>query len=314
MKKYIIVLSLLVSVILVVIITIFNKTEPTFKMTTIKQAYSYISTYDEEDVLDINVLINSKETKATNYNKFTNAYVTDRSRNNEILLSLIEIKETDESYFIDDEEFYLYVFSFRIPLRTNEEFSLEIGDAILRINYSSIQVSLEIGSFSYYKVPYYGDNLGYLAISKLKPLVNEVNKEKMLLAIEIGFYNNTNKEITIKRIVPLELNILFSLEEVVELDKEIFPNENLQGILGYSYQHITNSYLNDETNIVLEPGINHNFLFPLKYFGEYSVNKTGFLIEYEVDNQSFVFYNDDFLFYSQTYRLSDLKISTYENN
>ncbi|HKM30424.1 MAG TPA: hypothetical protein VJZ51_06690 [Bacilli bacterium] len=314
MKKYIIISFFAISLVVVSLVFILLKPTPTIKLTTIKKAYSYVSCFHDEEKMQVSILINNRDSAITNEKKCSSAAIADKNNHNEILLGLEDITYNNKQYKINDETFYQYTFAFQIPLKTDEKFLLEIENAYLCLNYDNVDVKIEIGSFSFYKVPYLGDEKAYLTISKLKPIVNEFQNEKTLVALVIGTSNQTKEAITITRVVPLDLNMQFSAQDILTLEKELFPNSNISTLLGKNYTISSSNLVNDEVTLMIPANTTVNYLFPIKYNGELKTNKVGFLIEYTVGSEARTLYYDEFLFFTTTENSPvDLDVLTYEN-
>lgn len=315
MKKYIILCSLLFSLVIFLLIVFVSTSNDTFKITTIKKAYNLVSAYDEEESMEVGVLVNSKKTHSTNTKYISSALIESKTKGDCLNLELVSITDEDTSYVIENEKYYLYMFNFNIPFKTSEDFSLEIENAVLKLNYSLSTISLDIGSFSYYKVPYIGDKDNNISISKLKPLVNERNKNKTLVGIQLGIKNEQENEITIRRIVPLDLNITFSPLEIKEVNEVYESSSDIKRLLGYDYVLENKEIMMDEIDLKILPESQKILIIPIKYINDYSISKVGFYIEYECNGKKGVYYFDNFLFFtSSLINIDSLHIMTYENN
>src|SRR5690606_19154080 len=104
-----------------------------------------------------------------------------------------------------------------------------------------------------------------------------------------------------------------SYNDILE-DISFNQGKDINEILGYSY----NLYnINNNIDLNLEFSESLNVFVPLKYKSDILLNKLGFLIEYEINNEIKYLVIDDFNFF-ETYFLSikkinNLKIYTYEN-
>ncbi|MDD2492660.1 MAG: hypothetical protein RBR48_05515 [Bacilli bacterium] len=314
MKKYLICFFLTISVVLVAIMMIVLKPSSTVKLTTVKKAYSYVSCFQEEENMQISILINDLNHSITNKEKYSSISIADKVHHNEIVISLEEIEYCDETYIINNETFYQYIYSFCLPFKTEDKFLLEIEDAYLCMQYRNIDINLAIGSFSYYKVPYFGDGKAYLSISKLKPIVNDFNQEKILVAVVVGINNQTKQEIIIKKIVALDLNLQFDGADFTILEDEVFPNSNISTLLGKSYTIHSMKDIDSEVFLTIPPNTAINYLLPIKYHGTLKTNKMGFLIEYTIGAESNTLYYDEFLFFTTTAnRYPEVTVLTVDN-
>lgn len=314
MKKYLICFFLTISVVLVAIMMIVLKPSSTVKLTTVKKAYSYVSCFQEEENMQISILINDLNHSITNKEKYSSISIADKAHHNEIVISLEEIEYSDETCMINNETFYQYIYSFCLPFKTEDKFLLEIEEAYLCMQYRNIDINLAIGSFSYYKVPYFGDGKAYLSISKLKPIVNDFNQEKILVAVVVGINNQTKQEIIIKKIVALDLNLQFDGADFTILEDEVFPNSNISTLLGKSYTIHSMKDIDSEVFLTIPPNTAINYLLPIKYHGTLKTNKMGFLIEYTIGAESNTLYYDEFLFFTTTAnRYPEVTVLTVDN-
>ncbi len=313
MKKYIICFFVTISITIACLILVVLKPSPTLKLTTVKKAYSYVSSFQEEEKIQVNILINDLNDSITNIEKYSALSISDKNHHNELVLDLEEVTYQGEITTIDHESFYQYSYQFIVLLKTDDKFLLEIEDAYLCMNYRNIDITLAIGSFSYYKVPYFGDDKAYISISKLKPIVNDYQEEKVLVGIVMGITNQTNQKIIIQKITALDLNLQFYSADFMVIQNEVFSNSNISTLLGKNYSlHGTNDH-NEEILLVISPNTKVDYLLPITYHGAFKTNKMGFLIEYRIGEEQNTLYYDEFLFF--TTKVKDLAIGevlTYE--
>ena len=316
MKKIYIGLSCLVtSLIILFYIIIKAKIPKTFTIAVIPKSYNIVSLIEEEDFLFINVLVDTKKTFVNNLNNVTSAAITNED-GEQLSLKILEIEDLESEIKINNKIFYQYLYKFKIDFHSTNELAFELNNAYLSLNYTcDIMLEVNIGSFSYYKFLNLANE--YLSISKLKSIVNNINGVKTLAAIDIGLRNTTNKMITIKNIIPLDGNIVFAFNESVpstmlEYKTDILIDE----LLEYPYNFIGS--VCGDFNYTLAPGDNKSFLFPLKYYKIYALNKLGFMIVFVINDEEYRLIYDDFTFFN-TKELSkkvidELILYTYENH
>lgn len=314
MKKYVVCFLLVISVIITCFLLFALKPSPTIKLTTIKKAYSYVSCYQDEEKMKVNLLINDLDTAITNKEKYSSITISNRTHHDEIMIELEEIIYQEKVTIINDETFYQYSYHFNIPLKTEDKFLLEIEEAYLCMHYRNIDINLAIGSFSYYKVPYLGDERDYISIAKLKPIVNEYNEEKILVGVVMGINNQTKQTIIIKRVVALDLNLQFYNDDIIILQEDVLSSSNISTLLGKNYTFHSNYYHDEGVLLIIPPNTTVNYLFPIKYLSDLKTNQVGFSIEYDILEEQNTLYYDEFLFFTtKENHIPVLEILTYEN-
>ena len=314
MKKYVVCFLLVISVVITCFLLFVLKPSPTIKLTTIKKAYSYVSCYQDEEKMQVNLLINDLDTAIINTEKYSSISISDKTHHDEIMIELEEIIYQEKVTTINEETFYQYSYHFTIPFKTEDKFFLEIEEAYLCMHYRNIDINLPIGSFSYYKVPYLGDDRDYISISKLKPIVNDCNEEKILVGVIMGISNQTKHTIIIKRIVALDLNLQFYSDDIIVLQEDVLSSSNISTLLGKNYTIHSNYYHDEGVLLIIPPNTTTNYLLPIKYHSNLKTNQVGFSIEYDILEEKNTLYYDEFLFFTtKDNHVPVLEILTYEN-
>jgi len=317
MKKRIFFISLISFIVILavfILLVVFTK-DNKFYVTTIKKSHCYINKVSETQDFEIDVYITDKGSYMLDQNYIGNCYLSDDEQNLEIKIK--DIREQNEILKINDVKYYLYVFNFEIPFMTESECEFNLKEAEVEINYPSDKLKLSIGNFYYLKVEDYGEYNNYLSVSKIKPIVNNVNNNKTLVGLDIAFLNNSNESLIIKNIKVLSSNITISNDEITVLDQEISSGDDISDILGYKYDYkIKDENYNFKT-IDLIQNEKKEYLIPIKYINDYVVDKAGVLIEYEYLGNSYKLYYDEILFFQTTnfkISINELEINGYEDN
>lgn len=301
---------MIIMLLFLVIIRVSRKID-TVKITTIKNAYSFVSKEKEDEYISIPIFINSKNNYYINKEKIESSSLVDDNEENLVKLDLQETVLLKEYLKIDDEKFYLYNFKFKIV----EENSLQLRKVYLKIDYISEIVKIDIGSFSYYKVPFYGENDEIISLTNLKAIVNDYENSKSVVGVIVGIKNNSKKNIELTNVLPLEINYCPSMSEIVEVDKIPESNEKIDNILGYKYDYI-NLNENISNYINIESGAVKYFLVPIKKIGNYVSSDFGIEINFIYEGEMRKMYIDDFLYFSNSTNIKykDLEVLTYENH
>lgn len=307
MREKVVVLITSVSIVFLIVILFLSNVPKTIEITTFEKAYNMVQ-LDKSEQFEIPLLINIE-----------NSYVVDEKNiesiciNNNlelVKLDLVKIIFQNEKINLNNKWFYKYSFILKPNLELNNDFSIEINDANLEISFKKGEsIKIGIGSFSYY---YFNSYKNDLSLSKLKGLVNDL-KGKTLVGVLIGLKNNKNSNVVIKNIIPLDLNINISSDEITYLH-DFNQGEDISDILGYKY-NLYEKHLNSEVTIEVNDEV--NLFIPLKYQEKTIVNKLGFLIEYEIGNKRYYMCIDDFIFFDSNDYIkysNNFIIYKYENH
>lgn len=318
MKKYLIFIPIVIILLVAVVITIALHVE-TFEVMSVPRSYSYVSTYTDNDEMNVLVYVSSKNSYLTKKEGVKNSYVSGNNDNDLLKVNLIDIIDKENKTKVYGHEFYLFEFCFDIPFKTTTEYELSINDAVLTLDYGTKEVTITLGSFYYYKMPYYGDEQNNLIVTSLKPVLGYIGDNKTISGIQIGIRNNANVDITICDIKLLDPNIYPSLEEIKVLDGIVSGFETMSSILGYNYEEKSNSIDTGNVSLTVNKKDELVIVIPIKYLEEYPINSLGFIISYKENGSSEIirYYYDDFVFFNsmkETYDERRVVINTYENN
>lgn len=321
MKKTILLIICIVSICGLVLISLFHDNS-TYFVTTVPKAYSFVSTYYDSDELEIILYVSDKKSVFTNTEAINNCYITDNENHNSIKIDLKEIKDLSYSEKIKNQKFYLFSYLFDIKQFVLDEFEVSINNAILSIETEAQNFNINIGSFYYYKLPYFGDENQNLSISKLVPILSNLKGNKTLGAINLKITNHCNKDIEIVSLKLFDCNVYPAINDIIITKEEVNTKLSLSSILGYNYE-LTSDIYNDNIDLSLVITSNDviELVVPLKYFNSYNINTLGFKIEYRIignnDNNIYPFYYDDFVYFtSNNYFIDEdtLQIDCYERN
>lgn len=321
MKKKLFVIGVILILIVCVLVSIVF-IEEKVDVTVVPKAYSFVSTYYETDEIEVLVYVSSKKSFLTKENNIKNAYIINDLETDSIKLDFKRVRDRNYKTNILGEKFYLYSFIFDIPFVVNEETELSINNAKLSIEYPNYNVNLDLGSFYYYKVPYYGDYYDKLSIAKLKPTIGYINGNKTISGINIKLSNNTDKDMVIKSFKILDNNIYPSVNDIKTIDKTISSLETISSVLGYKYELVSDvSVYSIETDLLIPANESIEYIIPIKYLNEYEIDNVGFIISYDLENSTSSDYSklyyDNFLFFTDPNQIVDetkLVVSTYENH
>lgn len=312
-------ISLLFIFLIIFIINFYSKKEDVVRITTVKNSYSFLSTFDEMDIINLPIYINTKKSDFTIENNINNAYITDEREDNIIKLKVKSINLTEHSAKINNEKFLCYLYNFEIISNCISD-NIILNNAFLRLDYNSESIKLNIGSLSIKKIQSYSNKNNLIKVTNLKGIINDVNYKgnlkKDIFGIVIGINNISKKDIEIINIKPLDYNYSLSKNEVVFLDKIPSSDEKIDNLLGYNYNYFDIENKNNKTNFLIESNEKKYILLPLKKISNYSSNCFGLEIEYrQSDNKEiYKLYIDDFMFYSTKNFYEEFDILTYENN
>lgn len=311
MKKYFPFFILASSLVVVIIIAIAFKPQKMIELTTFPQAYNIVSLVDEQDQLAIDLYINHKDSYLINHDNISHAYLLDK-QNNQLKLKIVRIDATGEYLNTNHKKYYGYQFHFEIPINATSELTFTMEEANLILEYiQGTNIDIRIGSFCYYKVLKFGGD--EITINKLKGVVNEIDGKKTLVGLGIGIKNHLSEHTIIKKIIPLDVNVFVSYQDYQEI-KNFEPTSNISELLGYHYD-VNFQEKSDCLNLEIDD--EGFYLFPLKYTNTITINKLGFIVEYEVDKEIKRLYYDDFTFFNtnQSFEsiINQLVFYHYEN-
>lgn len=321
-KTLLIVLGLAISLtIMAFCVKYYSDKEEMVKLTIVKDAYSFLSTYEETDELILPIYISNEKNSFVTKENINSAAITDENEENLLKLKIENIEKCNYKVSINDEKFQCYLFKFNIVVNSNAFDYFAIDKAFLKLDYSNEVVKLNIGSFSLKKIKSYTDNNRFISITNLKGIINDIKYatiyKKDIVAIGIGIRNNTNKNIKIINIKPLDCNYQSSLKEMKFVESLPSSDEKINNILGYDYNFYEDYYYNEFNEFILQSNEKNFILLPLKKVADNFANSFGLEISFCFEDdieKIYTIYLDDFLFFSSKNEYSEYEILTYENH
>lgn len=317
-KNRLIFVSLIVIafIVVVTIISVFTKKKEEFYLTIVPKSYCFVTDNKVDKELEAMVYVTNKESFITDKDQITNAYIESRNRLDKLKIYLKSISDCNITKVINKKIYYLFSFVFTLPQVDATNYDLCINDAILLLECINDEIEIKLGSFYYYKIPYFGDESENLSISKLKGIVNYVNANKTLVGLVLGLRNNSKDDITITSIDIFDKTIHPSMSDIKLIDDDVSSSDNLSGLLGYEY-NIYKEEDKEAKDIVIYKDETVNYLIPLKYINDYIIDSASMVINYQVNNKDYSYYLDNitlFTDFNLTIDESKLEVLTYNGN
>ncbi|MDD3106230.1 MAG: hypothetical protein PHP65_00290 [Bacilli bacterium] len=317
MKKLnLFIIFFVISLAIVGLIALFSQEQQSFRLTTLPKSYSLISRVDEKEKISILLYFDVSNLPFDPYDKQIHFSLRDKNNENSLPLKLESTIFTDESLEIQGDLFYLYEFLFVIDFTTNSAYDIEFVEAYLVINRNPDQaeVKLLIGNLSFTKVDSFLNS--HFSITKLKATVNVLQHTKSVVAFEIGIRNSLNENVEILEVYPLLPQVQVSVNDVFEITNLNYSSStNIEELLGYEY-HVLGISNNDLLNIVLLGKEEQCYYFPLKISSQFKVTQFAIKMKYQVGDELFEGYIDDFVFFSEYFisqaEINQMVIHTYE--
>lgn len=320
-KKFLIISILIVFLILFIIIGNIISNKSYVSVTTFKKSYNYLTTInDDNEEMEVLLYITNEKASFTDINKINNCKLYDDDT--EININLSKITNLNYSQNINGSVFHLFSYIFSLPKiksstidNLKENYEVKMEKAFLLLGLNNYDINVEIGSFYYLLVEELGNK--DLSISKLKPIVNIVNTNKTLVGLNIGFTNNTNKELLINKIELLENGIYISSKDIKENTEDFQSSEEISKLLGYKYNCLdTSDSIIEDVYLVLDSKEITEYIIPIKYKTNYPINSCGLMVTFTLDGIYQTLYFDDFLFFKDntiTYPSNNITILEYED-
>lgn len=317
MKKIIFIFIIFLIIISSVIFSLIN-TNQTIMITAIQKSYSCVSTYEENDTFEVILYLSNKRSSITNKKMINNCYISDENTLDQIKLELLEIQDLKYNEKIKNQNFHLFSYVFEIKSFVDEEYELNFNKATLLFETSDNSYNIKLGSFYYYKMPFYGDNEHYISISKLSPILEKVKGNKTIVALNMIISNDSKNDIEIINVKLLNSIVYPSLEEIL-IEKNINIQKSLSSLLGYNYQLFNDIVEEEFVDLEIKKNSGIEILIPLKYRDYYNINTIGFVLNYQIkgENDIHKYYFDDFIFFTSNNIIvneDEMVISRYENS
>lgn len=262
------------------------KTRPKeLTLTIIPNAYSLVSFNESNSTLSVPLYVNQKEAYITDINCLREAFIADNSEDNLYPLKKVSINLIDEVR-IKDEKYYQFAFNFTSDY---PEESFYLDQAYLIMEYPVCKAKLFLGSFSAYHLE--DQDYEFLRINYLKGIVNPIQENKILVGAVIGFKNETNKDLIITNITPLNHNMV--VNHIEEFTKD-FTSQTDINELSSTYYDFYNCL---PASIYQEVNGEQKILCTFGYQSPYEINTLGFSIDYLLDGKPYRMNFVPFTFY-----------------
>lgn len=257
--------------------------------------------------INIKMYVNSKNSFLTNKNQIVSSRIIDEEQNNVINLELERIIDT-KGVLNYEKGFNEYVYSFKILFDIEDDFYMEIDNALLELTFSNYKKRLiRIGDLSMVKQTNIDD---CLSITKVKPLICFNGSSNVLGGIIYKVRNNNTTQVSLKNISPLNINVsIGSGVKVLSHD----DYQSFSDIVGYDYIEETKNTSDFTINL------NHQeekYIFvPLIYDKATMINSFPILIEYEMEGKIYDYYYGKYLYYelgNSTITSSDINVYDFK--
>lgn len=299
----------------VTITAIFTRKKDEFFLTTIPKSYCLVTDTALEKEVEAMLYVSNKKSFVTDIKKISSAYISSRNRLDKLKVDLKSITDCNTSSIIKSKEYFLYSYVFTLPIIDATDYDLSINDAIIILEYFNEEIEIKLGSFYFYKIPYFGDKYENMSISKLKGIVNYVNGNKTLVGIVLGINNKTNNDLTISDIELLDKSVKVSMEEVQELVGDAQSSDDISSLLGYDYDLY--EIENGNNTITIEKKEVAYFIVPIKYLNNYIIDSAAIKINYMLGDDTFYYYLDNIKLFTDFNMIIDegnLEVLSYNGN
>lgn len=297
MKKLGIIIGTISAILIIVIVLIiFVPQAKALDYTSFPKNYNYLENEGKIEI-DFPIFYSKKDNLLTKKENINEVLLTSKDENTIVPLTVLNITYQEEAV-LKNKTFHKYLYKFSFKAQELNDHTILIPDAYLNIVYKDTKaLKLPLGSFSYYQEESFNLNNNDLRLTYLKGIVNEIDDDKRLVAIDLKLANNTNKTLVIKnfQIYDQSLNVSHSL--IKEVDGDLVNNELISNVISnYNYQEIdTSSY-----TLELAPYEEKHLLIPLVYKDNIIVNEFALRIDYLKEEEENSYYLGKFLFFEET--------------
>lgn len=227
-----------------------------------QEQYNIVTPYSVEDQIEVKMYLTYEDSYYVRKENVSSAYVQNSFEC--IELGAKEIKKMDSPTRIDDKKYYGYIFVFDLDVDDNN--IIKIPNAELIINYIDINpIKVKIGDVTIKKIPFSHDFEGILNLSTMEGIA----EDSTLKAIDLKLKSNEN--------IQLVEAVLFDCH--ASFDQMIYCKDSntMCNINGYAIEEEVSIrlHINDSINL----------------------NKVGFEIKYEYENNIYSFYYETFTFF-----------------
>jgi len=295
MKRIIISSLAIYALIAIVLFVSIKKSNKDISILAFSKNYSRLMT--ESETLAIPLYLSEDNSFLTEKTNITNLTICDDY--NEIAATIKSIEQEDVKSQFQGKEYYTFIFeiSFDWPNLANLQF--ELNDAKMNIFYmNGEEFNFSIGNLylSFMDI----NQSNFLDLVNLSGIVNEIENEKYLVALNLRFMNLSNHEIKINQISTNTDKLKLDLGNLLEKQSTYEANVDFKEVIA-DYDHLGSA---DEAAYVL----NDDFylVIPLLYEGNFiKINRFPLFIEYEYNNEVQILIIDDFLFFNERINLDN---------
>lgn len=295
-KLWIIIGTISITLMVIVLLIVFVPKSQALDYTSFPKNYNYLEN-DGDIEIEFPIFYSEKENILIQKENVNDSLLT--SKDESIIVPLnIESITYQEAIVLKEKTFYKYLYKFTFKAKELNDHTILIPDAYLKIIYKDTKaLKFHLGSFSYYQEESFNTSNNDLRITYLKGIVNEINGEKRVVAIDLKIANNTNKTLVLNSMNIYDQNINVSHSLIKEVDYDLASNELISNVIAnYSYREIdTSSY-----SLELEPYEEKHLVIPLGYKDDVVVNEFAFRISYLKDEEENSYYLGKFLFFEET--------------
>jgi len=295
MKRIIISSLAIYALIAIVLFVSIKDSNKDISILAFSKNYSRLMT--ESETLAIPLYLSEDNSFLTEKTNITNLTICDDY--NEIAATIKSIEQEDVKSQFQGKEYYTFIFeiSFDWPNLANLQF--ELNDAKMNIFYmNGEEFNFSIGNLylSFMDI----NQSNFLDLVNLSGIVNEIENEKYLVALNLRFMNLSNHEIKINQISTNTDKLKLDLGNLLEKQSTYEANVDFKEVIA-DYDHLGSA---DEAAYVL----NDDFylVIPLLYEGNFiKINRFPLFIEYEYNNKVQILIIDDFLFFNERINLDN---------
>ena len=295
MKRIIISSLAIYALIAIVLFVSIKDSNKDISILAFSKNYSRLMT--ESETLAIPLYLSEDNSFLTEKTNITNLTICDDY--NEIAATIKSIEQEDVKSQFQGKEYYTFIFeiSFDWPNLANLQF--ELNDAKMNIFYmNGEEFNFSIGNLylSFMDI----NQSNFLDLVNLSGIVNEIENEKYLVALNLRFMNLSNHEIKINQISTNTDKLKLDLGNLLEKQSTYEANVDFKEVIA-DYDHLGSA---DEAAYVL----NDDFylVIPLLYEGNFiKINRFPLFIEYEYNNEVQILIIDDFLFFNERINLDN---------
>ncbi|MBP5342885.1 hypothetical protein J6Y73_03050 [bacterium] len=290
-RDFIIIASALIFIIFsfILIYLLVNKFDDV-DILSVKKEYNRVFE-SSEDTLDIPIYIGKRNTFLSNYKEIESTSIS--SNNIQLKASLSQI-EVGCTLIYNRNKYYEYIYHLSFDSYDSFQEPLFMSDGLFNITYKNgNRLSFRIGNLSLF----FNSNLNTrkdIFFSRLQAVTNEIEGIETIVGVNISIKNNTDSSIHIKSISIK--NEHYDLDYMNYENKQIDTALNLRS-RDESYNYTRLFIDKSDMNLNIEPIEIKDIFIPLIYTKAIlSLDRFPVYIEYEIDENEYLFVQDDFQF------------------